>query len=359
MPGLTVYCCGPIPRLRRLLEALDCVELLTDWQELRSGPPASCCLFAVGTDALGPVPESAELLRCIRSDPDRFTGCVAGVAVDGAGELDTKALARRLIFHLSLAGCSLPERPLAEGTGSLHNWIVLQRRLGLPSLEAAWSTALEALCRRVLDFTPQRYERPRVLMLHASDRATSNTLALGELVSGQLGPAFSVRTMSLRNGSIEDCRGCSYKVCTHFASRGACFYGGSITTEVIPAVLSSDILLLLLPNYNDAAGANIMAFINRMTSLHVSGALGGKTLFAVVVSGYSGSDLVAEQVMGALCLNKSFLLPPRFCLLETANDPGEVLRLPGVEARAAAFASRIRCCAKETLASSAKNDSEG
>ena len=124
------------------------------------------------------------------------------------------------------------------------------------------------------------------------------------------------------------------------------FYGGSIATEVFPAVQACDILLLLLPNYNDAVGANIMAFINRLSSLHVSGALSGKTLFAVAVSGYSGGDLVAEQAMGALCLNKSFLLPPRFCLLETANDPGEVLRLPGIAQRAAAFAAQIRRCAR-------------
>ena len=345
MSALTVYCCGPIPRLRRLLKPLACVERLTDWRELTQRPAAGRCLFAVGSDELGPGPETAELLRFIRSDAERFSGCVAGVAVDGAGELDTKALARRLILCLDLAGCAFPERPLAEGTGSLRNWTVLQKRLALASPEEAWSAALEALCRRVLDFEPPCYERPRLLMLHASDHATSNTLALGERIAGQLGANFSVRTMSLRNGAIEDCRGCSYKVCTHFAARGACFYGGSIATEVIPAVLESDLLLLLLPNYNDAVGANIMAFINRMTSLHVSGALRGKTLFAVVVSGYSGGDLVAEQALGALCLNKSFLLPPRFCLLETANDPGEVLRLPGIGERASAFAARIRRCA--------------
>lgn len=348
MAGLTVYCCGPLPRLRGLLRGLPCVDRLADWRELLREDPPPRCLFALGTDELGPVPETLELLRRIRSEPGRFSGCAAGVAVDGAGELDTKALARRLIFQLSMAGCAFPERPLAEGTGSLHNWTVLQKRLGLPSREAAWAAALEALCLRVLDFSPQRYEKPRLLMLHASDHATSNTLALGERITAQLGGEFTVHSMSLRNGAIEDCRGCSYKVCTHFASRGTCFYGGSIATEVFPAVLQSDILLLLLPNYNDAVGANIMAFINRMSSLHVSGALSGKTLFAVVVSGYSGGDLVAEQAMGALCLNKSFLLPPRFCLLETANDPGEVLHLPEIEARSAAFAAQIRLCAKNS-----------
>lgn len=347
MSGLTVYCCGPVPRLRRILSSFGCVERLVNWRELESISSAGRCLFAVESDELGPVPETAELMRLIRSAPEKFSGCIAGVAAEGAGELDTKALARKLILHLDLAGCSFPERPLAEGTGSLHNWIVLQKRLALASREEAWAAALEDLCNRTLTFTPKQYEKPRLLVLHASDHDTSNTLALGNLVAGQLGSDFTVQTMSLRNGAIEDCRGCSYKVCTHYARQGACFYGGSITTEVIPAVLSSDILLLLLPNYNDAVGANIMAFINRLTSLHVSGSLSGKTLFAIVVSGYSGGDLVAEQVMGAMCLNKSFLLPPRFCMLETANDPGEIMRLPGIGNRAADFAARIRKCAAE------------
>ena len=112
--------------------------------------------------------------------------------------------------------------------------------------------------------------------------------------------------------------------------------------RLLPFLLLPYVLLLLLPNYNDAVGANVMAFINRLTSLHVSGALSGKSLFAVVVSGYSGGDLVARQAMSALGLNKSFLLPPRFCLMETAGAPGEALRLPGIEERAQRFAERIQ-----------------
>ena len=85
-----------------------------------------------------------------------------------------------------------------------------------------------------------------------------------------------------------------------------------------------------------------MAFINRLTSLQLFHDLGEKYLFAVVVSGYSGGDLVAQQALGALCLNKGFLLPPRFCLMETANDPGAALAAPGVAQRLDAFANRIR-----------------
>ena len=40
-------------------------------------------------------------------------------------------------------------------------------------------------------------------------------------------------------------------------------------------------------------------------------------------------------------MNKSFCLPPRFALIETANDPGDALALPGIEARLDDFSARI------------------
>ena len=62
----------------------------------------------------------------------------------------------------------------------------------------------------------------------------------------------------------------------------------------------------------------------------------------VGVSGYSGSDIVAEQLIAALNMNKTFYLPPRFALLETANNAGQALTLPGIEERIRGFAENIR-----------------
>ena len=59
------------------------------------------------------------------------------------------------------------------------------------------------------------------------------------------------------------------------------------------------------------------------------------------ISGYSGGDLLARQLISALNMNKSFYLPPRFSLLETANERGSLVKLPGIEAQAAAFARHI------------------
>ena len=112
--------------------------------------------------------------------------------------------------------------------------------------------------------------------------------------------------------------------------------------EVWPAVMESDGLMMLCPNYNDALSANLSAFINRLTGLFRQKRFYEKALFSIIVSGYSGGDIVARQVISALNMNKSFYLPAHFAMLETANDPGEALALPGIEYRLDQFALSIK-----------------
>ena len=151
-----------------------------------------------------------------------------------------------------------------------------------------------------------------------------------------------IKEIGLRNGAVSDCSGCPYTACLHFGEQGRCFYGGLMQDEVWPAVLRAQAVVLLCPNYNDALSANLTACINRMTGLFRQTHFYDKAVFAVIVSGYSGGDIVARQIISALNMNKSFYLPPRFAMIETANDPGEALRLDGIEARLDGFAARIR-----------------
>lgn len=310
-----------------------------------SGEPALAgrrVLFALAVDALGPDEHAAALLRFLRASPDAMEGSVCGMLIDGAGELHTKRLARTLALAANAAGCLLPGKPLVEATGSLSNWHVQARSRGVSPIEA-YRIAARELALRLQNFAPPRKAaRPKVLLLHASDRTTSNTLQIGSAVCDLLRPDCDVTEIPLQNGEVYDCRGCSYRTCAHYAAQNSCFYGGSIISDVYPALTACDALLLLCPNYNDSVSANVMACINRLTGLLVYNNLYDKYLYAVVVSGYSGSDLVAEQVLGALCLNKTFMLPPRFCLLQTANDPGDAMRAPGMPERIKAFADAMR-----------------
>jgi hypothetical protein len=85
-----------------------------------------------------------------------------------------------------------------------------------------------------------------------------------------------------------------------------------------------------------------MAVINRMTVLYKRVKFGDKTLFSVVVSGNSGSDCVAKQLMGALNINKGFRLPPYFALTATANDPGSIMSVLGIDKKAKEFTENIK-----------------
>lgn len=276
-------------------------------------------LFALSTDEGGMDAPTLALLRRLRLEKDAMQGSCAAVLLDGAGELYTKQLAQDVVFAANGTGCAFMGKPLVEGTGSLYNQHILAARLGLTP-EQTYRTRARGLVRRLETFQPPRFRRPRLLMLHASESGRSSTLWMGREICRRLSDACEITELSLRNGTIHDCRGCSYRTCLHFAENGGCFYGGAISETVLPAIRDCDAMLFLCPNYNDAVGANISALFNRLTSLLLQSELYDKYLFGIVVSGYSGGDLVARQLLGAMCLNKTAMLPPRFCLLRTAND---------------------------------------
>ena len=127
----------------------------------------------------------------------------------------------------------------------------------------------------------------------------------------------------------------------HFGEKGSCFYGGVMQDKVYSAVRSCNGIVMLCPNYNDAISANLTAFINRLTALFRQVRFYDKALFSLIVSGYSGGDIVARQLISALNMNKSFYLPPNFALIETANDPGEAIKLDNINQRLDIFAKNI------------------
>ena len=299
-------------------------------------------LFVISLDEGGVNCGFYDLLAHLRTHPNCLDRCVGSVLVDAPGDLYTKAAGRDLVLAANLAGCAFVGRPLVEGTGDLRNFTVQARNAGC-SLEAAYHLAAADLVERVLAFSRPRLERPKLLALHASSRATSNTLALWGLVRTRLEERCDITEICLRNGTLEDCAGCPYTTCLHFGEQGGCFYGGVMVQEVYPAIREADALVLLCPNYNDALSANLTACVNRLTALFRQTSFADKAVFAIVVSGYSGGDIVACQAAGAMNMNKGFWLPANFCLLETANDKGEALALPGIQDRADRFAENMLC----------------
>lgn len=343
MNGFTVISMGTHKRLEGVLKyalAGERCEMVSAGRGVLACLKDKRLLFALSCGKWGVEPEYYKTLMWLRSHPGALEGCVGGVIVDGESELYTKSLARELVLAANMAGCLFPGKPLVEGTGSLYNFKTLASNFGT-DLMGAYRRAAREMAERVSGFQPILHARPKVLTLHASNRATSNTLQLGAAVCSILEKKCDITEISLQNGTVYDCRGCSFKTCTHFSEQGNCFYGGVVVQEVYPALLECDALMLLCPNYNDAVGANISACINRLTSLLIQHTFFDTYLYGVVVSGYSGGDIVAGQILGSLCLNKTFILPPRFCMLETANDPGAAMALPGVEDRIKIYSESI------------------
>lgn len=297
-------------------------------------------LFALPVSANGVNLDAVRTMGFLYDHSDCLSGTVGGLIVDGGGELFTKSTARQLVFAANRAGCSFPGRPLVEATGDLYNFNVISKVQGIGHYEA-YARSCQELVRKLLDFQMPRQEEPDILVVHASNHTTSNTLLLWEMIKRGIWKKAAFTEISLRNGTVVDCSGCPYETCLHFGEKGDCLYGGVMVEKVYPAILKCDSIVLICPNYNDAVSANITAFINRLTALFRTNDFSRKKLYSLVVSGYSGGDIVAEQVIGAMCFNKNFILPGKGIMVETANDPGSITERLRIEQRAAAMGNRI------------------
>ena len=270
---------------------------------------------------------------------DSLKDSSAILLVHSSNELYTKSTAASLIFLLNQLGCRFPGHPVVEATGSLLNFSTWQKTKN-KSLEDICLELCSTCGERFEAYSPAIIKNPRILALHSSYSETSNTLALWHMLKGNLNNC-RIKEAHLENGKILDCTGCSFKTCTYYSINNSCFYGGVMVEEILPEIEKADAVIWLCPNYNDAISANLAAVINRMTALYRKTPFYKKTLFSIIVSGSSGSDSVAKQLIGALCVNKGFNLPPHFSLMATANDPGAVAQIPDIQISIKGFAENM------------------
>lgn len=297
-------------------------------------------LFAVALGRSGINLKLYAMLEILRLNPGCLRESIAGLLVDGESEYYTKALGREIVQTANEAGCWFVGRPLAEGTGSLKNYKVAAMNSDC-NLYEAYLQAAKELVARIITFQKPAWKEPKLLCVHSCNPATSNTLQLWKEVKKQLSGQVVIREISLRNGSVPDCAGCPYDMCMYYSRNSSCFYGGPIVEEVYPALEECNGLVLLCPNYNDALGANLTALVNRLTALFRKKPFADKCLFSLIVSGYSGGDILARQLIGGLNMNKSFILPGNFALKETANDPGSIMETDGIHEKISDFAANI------------------
>ncbi len=270
---------------------------------------------------------------------DSLKGSEAILLVHSNYQLYTKTTAQTIIFQSNQLGCRFPGRPLVEATGNLDNFNPLIKVYNLSN---------EEICYKLCEELGERFKKenvlpikdPKILVVHSSNWNTSNTLLLWQMVKEHLNYE-NILEINVGNGNIVDCAGCPYTTCKHFGQQTKCFYGGIIVEELYPAILESDAIIFICPNYNDMISANLVAVINRLTALFRKTKFYDKTLFSIIVSGHSGGDALAKQLISSLNINKTFRLPPYFSLMATANDRGEIKKVPNIEILAKEFAVNI------------------
>jgi len=298
-------------------------------------------VFAVELDECGfNIPLFEIFLKLKERGDDSLLGSRAVIIIRSSSELFTKSTAQKIIFLTNQMGCRFHGHPVVEATCNLNNFLTWQKTYNLSLIEIYQKQARE-LVKKLFEENLKIINRPKMLVLHSSFFKTSNTLTLWKMLKENLN-GEDIRELHVENGTVVDCRGCSYKTCIHYGEEKSCFYGGIMVKEIFPAIEKADCIIWLCPNYNDAISAKLMAVINRMTVLYKRVKFGNKTIFSIVVSGNSGSDCVVKQLIGALNINKGFRLPPYFALTAIANDPGSVKGIPGIDKRVKKFAEDIR-----------------
>lgn len=296
-------------------------------------------LFAVELGDSGINIELYKILEKINLSGHILDNSIGSIIISSNNEFYTRDVARKIILYANMAGCTFPGRPLSEATGTLKNYNTYKKKCDIDLFDICLFD-----CKKTVDnlmkFNAKTIKNPKILTLHASNYETSNTLTLWHMVKNNL-IGYDIKEIHIENGSVSDCKGCIYTACKHFSESNNCFYGGIMVDEVYPAILDCDIMIMLCPNYNDSISANMSAVINRLTALFRKTKFYDKYFYAIIVSGYSGSDIIAQQLISALNINKTFILPQRFAIMETANDIGDINRLDNIEIEAKEFAQNI------------------
>jgi multimeric flavodoxin WrbA len=297
-------------------------------------------LVAIDLDSIG---ENAWLMNWIRErreeSEEPFEGCKVIFLINSPALIYSKEMAKRLIFLFNILGARVPGQPLVEAIENLENMRKWAQYSDTTREEALYGR-VQDLVLRLTESKHKQIEKPRLLVLHAnSNEKTSNTHQLWEAVRKHLTIDYDV--IHVEDGTVLDCRGCAYDTCAYYAKQNSCFYGGVMVKEILPAIEEADAVLWLLPNYNDSISAKLMAVINRLTVLYRKQPLLDKNLYAIVVSGNSGSDSVVKQLIGALNINKGFHLPPGFYLDAIASQPEEIVEHPLFEEMSRLFAQKI------------------
>jgi len=286
-------------------------------------------LFVIELDEIGESEQAnaylkKQMLFYKNKETCEFDGVVAGLIVLSKTQCYTKSFAKKFIFLANQMGCEFIGHPLVERVEAHLNFKTWSKVID-KSLEEIEEIQITKLITRLSKYQHLNKSRLKVLVLHAGHKNISNTLMFWDMIKNQLdSQKLEIEELHVEEGKITDCYGCSFETCNYYSLDKSCFYGGFVVEDLFPMIEKADVIVWICPNYNDAVSAKLMAVINRLTALYRKITFNDKYILSVVVSGNSGNDSVAGQLIGALNINKGFRLPPAFAAMAIANDPGEI-----------------------------------
>lgn len=269
-----------------------------------------------------------------------FENSIGSIIILSDSSLYTKSFASSLIFLANSLKCSFIGHPMIEKTKDYKNFLTWQKRLNIP-LEDIFIDFCKKLIKRVLNYNYKKKYDKNICVLHSSSKKTSNTLGFWNKIKSKLDDRINIKELHVENGTVLDCIGCSYTMCMHYSKQKSCYYGGFMIKEIFPEIEKANSIVFLCPNYNDSISANLMAVINRLTALYRNINFYNKALYSVIVSGNSGSDSLAKQLIDALCINKGFFLPANFCTCEIAYEPNSIYDVFDIDKKSKIFAKNI------------------
>ncbi len=334
-----------------------CEGLVSQKSELDSQK----CLFIIELDEIGENEAFDQLLRTeirkqSRGGKSLFSGKILALVVKSHSEHYTKSFAKKCIYHMNSLGGTFIGHPLVEIIEGYQNFRTWQKVEAKP-LERICFEQIDQLVKRLHSYQSLQKEEISILVLHAGYKEISNTLMLWENIANELETynqkkersILSIDTLHVEEGKISDCYGCSFETCMYYAREKSCFYGGFVVEDLYPKLEKADMVVWICPNYNDAISAKLMAVINRLTALYRHMGFKDKYLLSVIVSGNSGSDSVARQLIGALNINKGFRLPAGFSIMALANDPGEIKDAFDISAKVSSYVNNLVMLIEENI----------
>lgn len=303
-------------------------------------------IFVIELDEIGESQLANDYLReqmllVKKGDVSELSGMIGALVVISSQECYTKSYARKFMFISNQMGCEFIGHPLVERVADFQNFKTWSKTLN-ENLEAIELIQIEKLLNRLSSYSPIVRERLKVLVLHAGHKEISNTLMFWDRIKAQISDLeMDIDELHVEEGKISDCYGCNFETCMYYALEKGCFYGGFVVEDLYPKIEKADIVVWICPNYNDAISAKLMAVINRLTALYRSMSFSEKYILSIIVSGNSGNDSVAGQLIGALTINKGFRLPPNFAAMAIANDPGEIMQLSDLDKRVSTYVNYV------------------